>query len=106
MKAFSEMWESFLDALVKASAMCDPVAYMYYLDAERETARKAAFTPYCERVHTHDDQWVALRERTCLWRDHEEGGAGPTIRGDARMTSPNRRPVLLSSRVRSGHDAC
>ncbi len=75
MKAFSEMWESVLDALVKAFAMCDPVAYMYYLDAERETAR------------------------TCLWRDYEEGGAGPTIRGDARMISPNRRPVLLSSRV-------
>ncbi len=76
------MWQSFLDALVKASAMCDPVAYMYYLDAELETAR------------------------TCLWRDYQDDGAGPTIRGDARITYPYRRPVLLSSRVRSGHDAC
>jgi hypothetical protein len=99
MKAFSEMWESFLDALVKASAMCDPVAYMYYLDAERETARKAAFTPYCERVHTHDDQWVALRERTCLWRDHEEGGAGPTNsrRRPHDLPEPTACPVVVPS---------
>ncbi len=46
------MWKSFLDALVKAFAMCDSVAYMYYLDAERESADQAALTPYCETVDT------------------------------------------------------
>ena len=68
------MWKSFLDALVKAFAMCDSVAYMYYLDAERESADQAALTPYCETVDTHDDQWAAVSERVDLWQDYEDTG--------------------------------
>jgi len=67
-------WKSFLDALVKAFAMCDPVAYLYYLDAERETARHAALTPYCETGHKHDEQWAVLHERIGLWPDYEDAG--------------------------------
>jgi len=89
------MWKSFLDALVKAFAMCDPVAYMYYLDAERETARQAALTPYCETVRTHDAQWAALRERIALWQDYED--AGPS-RPRNNLWSDSRR--ITGTRLR------
>ena len=49
----SQMWKSFLDALVKALAMCDPVAYMYYINSEQEGAQRAALRPYRESDHKY-----------------------------------------------------
>jgi hypothetical protein len=68
------MGKSFLDALVKAIAMCDPVAYMHYLDRHRQ--RRAALGPYSEPVETYIDQWAALSDRMGLWQRIEDAGAG------------------------------
>ena len=68
------MWKSFLDALVEAFAMCDPVAYMYYIECKRETQRQAAAAAPCQSVDRYVDQWVALSERTGMWQDN--GGVG------------------------------
>jgi len=34
------MWKSFLNAVVEAFAMFDPVAYMHYIECKREAARQ------------------------------------------------------------------
>ena len=69
------MWKSFLDWLVEAFAMCDPVAYMHYIDCKRETARHA-LTPCGESVDTYVDQWAAVSERMGIWQRNEDAGAG------------------------------
>lgn len=40
------MWKSIINAVVESFATCDPVAYMYYLDAKRESELQAHVTPY------------------------------------------------------------
>ena len=63
------MWKSFLDALVEAFAMCDPVAYMHYIECKRETQRQAPATASCQSDDVHVDRWVALSERMGIWQD-------------------------------------
>ncbi len=69
------MWKSFLDSLVEAFAMCDPVAYMHYIEWKRETARQAV-TPYGESGDKYVDQWAALSERMGLRQRNEDAGVG------------------------------
>ena len=69
------MWKSFLDSLVEAFAMCDPVAYMHYTEWKRETARQAV-TPYGESGDKYVDQWAALSERMGLRQRNEDAGVG------------------------------
>jgi len=69
------MWKSLLDSLVEAFAMCDPVAYMHYIECKRETARQAV-TPGGESVDRYVHQWVALSERMGLWQRNEDAGVG------------------------------
>lgn len=64
------MWKSLLDSLVQALAMCDPVAYMHYIECKRETERQAAATQSCQSVDRYVDQWVALSERMGIWQDN------------------------------------
>jgi len=69
------MWKSLLDSLVEAFAMCDPIAYMHYIECKRETGRQAV-TPGGESVDRYVDQWVALSERMGLWQRNEDAGVG------------------------------
>jgi len=68
------MWKSFLDSLVEAFAMCDPVAYMHYTEWKRETARQAV-TPYGGSVDMYVDHWATVSERVGPWQDYEDAGA-------------------------------
>ncbi len=69
------MWKSLLDSVVEAFAMCDPVAYMHYIECKRVTARQAALTPRYEGIHMYVDKWVAFSEQMGLWQDCEGAGA-------------------------------
>lgn len=69
------MSRSLLDSVVKAFAMCDPVAYLHYLECKRETERQARLTPDCGGVNLYVDHWVAVSERLGLWQDYRDAGA-------------------------------
>lgn len=69
------MWKSLLDSLVESFAMCDPVAYMHYIEWKRQTARQGAVTPHGESCHTCVDEWVAFSDRMGIWQDNEDAGA-------------------------------
>ncbi len=69
------MLKSFLDWLVEAFAMCDPVAYMHYIEWKRETARQAV-APSGESLDRYVDQWAAVSKRMGIWQRNEDGGAG------------------------------
>ena len=45
------MWKSIMNTVVESFAMCDPVAYMYYLNARREAELEADVTPYRAPIH-------------------------------------------------------
>jgi hypothetical protein len=66
------MWKLFLNAVLEAFAMSDPVAYMYYIENKREAERQAALTPHRESVQGHVDQWVAFSERMGVWQNYED----------------------------------
>ena len=56
------MWKSLLDSLVEAFAMCDPVAYMHYIEWKR-----AASSGRIGLGQDHED--VASRPRNNPWPD-------------------------------------
>ncbi len=63
------MWKSLMESVVKAFAMCDPVAYIHYLECKLEAEQQAPRTPSCETVDTYIDQWTAMGERKDLWQN-------------------------------------
>src|SRR5260370_37380947 len=101
------MWKSFLDSVVEAFAMCDPVAYMHYIECKRVTARQAALTPRYEGIHVYVDKWVAFSEQMGLWHDCEGAGATHTaarhphdlLRSDRRTGSPRWLRAFRTVRV-------
>jgi len=67
-----QMWKSFLNAVVEAFAMFDPVAYTHYIECKREAARQAAVTPPGDSVQRYVDRWVAFSVRIGVWQDNED----------------------------------
>src|SRR5258708_21572085 len=86
------MWKSLLDSVVEAFAMCDPVAYMHYIECKRVTARQASLTQRYEGIHMYVDKWVAFSEQMGLWQDCRGAGAHRHWRD-----APTRPPVAPST---------
>ncbi len=66
-----QVWKSFLNAVVEAFAVFDPVGYMHYIDCKQEAARQAAVTPPGDTVQRYVDRRVAFSERMGVWQDNE-----------------------------------